>query len=139
MRTNLIRAILATTCLAVVLIPLPVSAQSDVGLSISTSSTTVNRGSGVGISGLVTNNTSSKMRLTVSISAFSPCGTETAFGEAKISLDAGKSVYLSVYYSIPPDACTGTYAVTISGDSGKGGRAANSTPAPSATTYVQVQ
>ena len=142
MRKFLLRSVLTLACLTIVSVPLPVSAQSpEVGLSIRTSSSTVVRGSGVAIFGLVTNNTSSKMRVTVALSSLSPCGSETSLGEARLSLDAGKSVALSSYYPIAADACTGMYSVTITADSGKGSNK-NSTAAaaaPSATAFVEVQ
>ena len=141
MRSFAFKNILAVVCLSLVSLPLTVSAQSaDVGLSIRMGSATVNRGDGVAVFALVTNNTTNKMRTTVSISAFSPCGTETSLGERKVSLEAGKSVALSVYYPIASDACTGMYAVTISADSDKGGgRNVPVTATSSATAYVEVQ
>ncbi|MGH9956190.1 MAG: hypothetical protein ACREBC_03545 [Pyrinomonadaceae bacterium] len=140
MRNHLIKSFLVLACLALISVPLPVNAQSsDLGLSIGTGSSTAQRGSGVAVFGLVTNNTSSRMRATVSISTVSPCGTETSLGEVKLSLEAGKSIALSVYYPIPADACTGTYAVTISGSSGKGGKNAVEATPSSATAYVEVQ
>jgi uncharacterized membrane protein len=140
-RNYLIIGILALVCFTLVSVPLPVEAQSsDVGLSIGTSSPAVARGGGVAIFALVTNNTTSKMRVTTSISAFSPCGTETSFGEQRLSLDAGKGVALSVYYPIPADACPGMYAITITADTGKNSNK-NSTAAalPSTTAYVEVK
>jgi hypothetical protein len=141
MRNYLMIGVLALACFTLLSVPLPVMAQSsDIGLSIGTSSPTVARGGGVAIFALVTNNTASKMRATVSISAFSPCGTETSFGEQRLSLEGGKGVALSVYYPIPADACTGTYAITITADTGKNSNK-NSTAAssPSTTAYVEVQ
>lgn len=79
------------------------------------------------------------MRATVSITALSSCGTETSLGNQRISLEAGKSVALSVYYPISSDACTGTYAVTLSADTGKAGRNSTTASTPSATAYVEVQ
>lgn len=141
MRNYLLKSVLALACFTLVSMPLPVNAQSsDVGLSIGTSSSTVARGGGIAVFALVTNNTSSRMRATVTLSSFSPCGTETSLGDQRLSLEPGKSVALSLYYPIPADACTGMYAVTISADSGKGANK-NSTAAatPSATAYVEVQ
>lgn len=141
MRSCFIKNILAVVCLSLVSLPLTVNAQtSDVGLSIKMSTATVTRGDGVAVFGLVTNNTTSKLRTTVSITALSPCGTETSLGNQRISLEAGKSVALSVYYPISNDACTGTYAVTLSADAGKtGGRNSATASTPSATAYVEVQ
>lgn len=142
MRSLLFKNILAVVCLSLISLPLTVvnAQSSDIGLSIKMGSATVARGSGVAVFGLVTNNTSSKMRTTVSISAISPCGTETSLGDARVSLEAGKSVALSVYFPIANDACTGMYAVTIIADSGKaGGKNSTAIAAPSATAFVEVQ
>ena len=140
MRNYLVIGFLALVCLTLISVPLPVKGQSsDVGLSIGTSSPTVTRGGGVAIFALVTNNTTSKMRVTTSISAFSPCGTETSFGEQKLSLDAGKGVALSVYYPIPADACPGTYAITINADTGKNSKNSTAAALPSTTAYVEVK
>ena len=140
MRNYLIIGVLALACLTLVSVPLPVNAQSpDTGLSIGTSSSTVARGGGVAIFALVTNNTTSKMRVTVSISAFSPCGTETSFGEQRLSLDPAKGVALSVYYPVPRDACPGMYAITITGDTGKNSKNTTAASLPSTTAYVEVQ
>lgn len=141
-RKHLTIAAVALICLSVVVMPSGTSAQtSDIGLSVSTGSATATRGSGVAVFGLVTNNTTRKMRTTVSLSSQSPCGTETAIGEVTLSLDPGKSVALSSYYPIPADACTGMYAITITGDTSKSGgkNSSASTSNPSATAYVEVQ
>ena len=137
----MIGVVLALVCFTLISVPLPVQAQSsDIGLSIGTSSPTVSRGGGVAIFALVSNNTTSKMRATVSISAFSPCGTETSFGEQRLTLEAGKGVALSVYYPIPADACTGMYAITITADTGKNsGKNSTAASTPSTTAYVEVQ
>jgi uncharacterized membrane protein len=79
------------------------------------------------------------MRVTTSISAFSPCGTETSFGEQRLSLDGGKGVALSVYYPIPADACPGTYAITITADTGKNSKNSTAAALPSTTAYVEVK
>ncbi|HSE23220.1 MAG TPA: hypothetical protein VLB68_16250 [Pyrinomonadaceae bacterium] len=131
----------ALACLTFLLLPLPTSAQSsDLGLSIGTSASSVTRGGGVAVYALVTNNSTSKIRTTVSISSHSSCGTETRLGENTLTLEPGKSVALSVYYPIPSNACTGMYAVTISAESGKQGGGKNaSVSSSSATAYVEVQ
>lgn len=142
MRKYLVTTVLLLACLALISVPLPVNAQSsEIGLSIGTSSSTVARGSGVAVFGLVTNNTSSKVRVTVALSSFSPCGVETSLGGGRLALDPGKSIAISSYYPIAADACTGMYSVTISADSGKGSNRNSTTAAaiPSATTYVEVQ
>lgn len=141
MRNYIIKSVLALACLALVSMPLPVSAQSsDVGLSIAASPTTVARGGTVVVSALVTNNTSKKMRAAVTIMSFSPCGTETSLSYQRIALDAGRTVALTLLYPISADACQGTYSLTISADSGKGsGNNAAAGATSSATAYVTVQ
>jgi hypothetical protein len=141
MRNYIIKSFLALACLALMAVPLPVNAQSSqVGLSIATSASTVARGGGVAVFGLVTNNTSTRMRVTVSLSSFSPCGVETSLGGGRLSLEPGRSIAVSSYYPVAADACTGVYAVTISAESEKGSNK-NSTAAaaPSATAYLEVQ
>jgi len=141
MRKHLIKSFLALTCLVLVAVPLPVRAQSaDVGLSISASPTTVARGGNVVVSALVTNNTSKKMRATVTLMSVSACGTETSLAYQRISLDAGRTVALTVLYPISADACQGMYSLTISADSGNGASGKSAPAAPSsATAYVMVQ
>lgn len=140
MRKYIIKSFLALTCLMLVSVPLPVRAQSgDVGLSISASPTNVARGGNVVVSALVTNNTSKKMRATVTLMSFSPCGTQTSLAYQRISLDAGRTVALTVLYPISADACQGMYSLTISADSGKSSPGNASTAASSATAYVTVQ
>ncbi len=92
------------------------------------------------VSALVTNNTSKKIRATVTLMSVSACGTDTSLAYQRISLDAGRSVALSVVYPISADACQGMYSLTISADSGNGpsGKSALSA-ASSATAYVMVQ
>jgi uncharacterized membrane protein len=134
------QTIVALACLTFLLLPLPTSAQSsDVSLSIGTSAPTVTRGGGVAVYALVTNNSTSKIRSTVTLSAFSSCGSETRLGENRLTIEPGKSVALSVYYPVPSDACTGMYAVTINADSGKTGGKTASVSSSSATAYVDVQ
>ena len=135
------QTIVALVCLTFLALPLPTSAQSsNVALSIGTSAPTVSRGGGVAVYALVTNTSTSKIRTTVSLSAFSSCGTETRLGENNLTIEAGKSVALSVYYPVSSDACTGMYAVTINADSGKTGGGKNaSISASSATAYLEVK
>ena len=141
MRKYLVAAILSLACLALISVPLPVSAQSaDVALSISASPTTVVRGGNVVVSALVTNTTSKRMRATVTLMSYSPCGTETSLAYQRINLDAGRTVALTVLYPISADACQGMYSVTISAESGKSSPGNNAPAArSSATAYVDVQ
>ena len=102
-----------TACLILVLVPVPVKAQgSDLGLSIALSPSTVNRGGTVGVFALVTNNTSSKMRTTVTLASLSACGTQTNLGYNRLALYPGQSIQVTASYPISPDACPGVYAVS---------------------------
>ena len=130
-------------CLALVVIPRPARAQggpnaataSTLGLSISVNPTTVAAGGTVGVFAFVTNNSGSRIRQTVTITSLSACGIENNIGYNKLVLNPGQTVQVTVSYPLAPDACTGSYAVTISAPSGKGGTATTS----SATAYFTVQ
>lgn len=141
MRNYLIKSFLALACLTLVLVPLPVKAQSsDLGLSIQLNNSTIVRPGSTGVFALVTNNTSSRMRTTVTFTAVAPCGTEYSLGYNRLTLSAGESIVVSTSLWIPADACVGSYSVTVTAKSGGGG-GKNSTLAasPSATAFLVVQ
>ncbi|HEU0048463.1 MAG TPA: hypothetical protein VFQ43_12760 [Nitrososphaera sp.] len=121
-------------CLMLVLVPLPVQAQSSVGLSLRLSPTTVAVGGTVGLFGLVTNNTGSRLRTTVTYSSVSACGIETNIGSTRVALNPGQTIQVTASYPLAPDACPGLYAVSISANSGGKNAAATS-----ATAYLTVQ
>ncbi len=124
-----------TACLTLVLVPAPVNAQSSgVGLSISVNPLTASPGGTVGVFALVTNNTGAKLRTTVTISSLSPCGIETNIGYNKLALTPGQTVQVTVSYPLPPNACMGTYAVSIISNSG-----GKNSSQSSATAYLTVQ
>jgi hypothetical protein len=127
-RTHLIRILVLFACMAV---PLTVSAQS-VTLYVSVSPTTVVAGEWAAVSGVVVNNSSSKVRLTVTFTAMDPCGTKTDLGYSRLALDPGQSQLVTTAYATKSSSCHGTHFVTIS-TGGKGG----STPI-SATTNLEV-
>ncbi len=141
MRNYLIKAVLTLACLALVSVPVPVTAQtSDVGLSIKVLPETTNPGKTVTLASLVTNNTSRKMRTTLTFTSLSACGTEAIIGYTRLALEPGQTKFVSGSYTVPADACLGMYTITISGDSGGGkNSAAASTSAPSASAYLSVQ
>lgn len=141
MRNYIIKSFFTLACLVLVAVPLPVRAQSaDVGVSISASPTSVARGGNVVVSALVTNNTSKKMRATVTIMSLSPCGVETSLSYQKINLDAGRSVFLTLLYPISADACQGMYTLTINADSGRTSQSrVSSSATSSANAYVTVE
>jgi len=140
MRNHLIKSVVAAICLAMVLVPAPVTAQSsDLGLSIRVTPTLTAPGTTVGVVAMVTNNTSSKVRTTVTFTSLSPCGVTTGIGYNRLTLNPGQTVMVTTTYPIAPDACIGQYAVSISAKSGGGGKNATAAAAPSATAYLMVQ
>jgi len=126
------KSFLALACLALVLVPAPVSAQSGLTMSIAGYPSTAHPGDDIGVYALVVNATSGKMRTTVTFTALSPCGQQTTLGYNRLSLYPNQGIQLSVQYALPANACLGTYAVTIS----SGGK---NSVGSSATTYITVQ
>ena len=141
MRSYLPKIFLTIACLALIAMPLPVGAQSsDVGLSLRVLPGTTSPGTNVAFSGLVTNNTSKKMRTELTITSLAPCGGETTIGFVKVALEPGQTKFVSGAYAVPADACLGMYTVTMSADlsSGKGSTAASSAD-PSASAFLEVK
>ena len=136
MRDYVIKSFLMLAIVALVLVPVPVRAQSsDVGMSIRVNPTSSSPGGTVGVFAIVTNNTGSKLRTTVTLSSLSACGSETSLGYTRLALNPGQSIQVTVSYPLPPDACLGTYTVTISAKSG----GKNSSAAVSTSAYLTVQ
>ncbi len=130
---NLIKSVLALLCLTMVLVPVPVRAQtSDLTMSIAAYPSTAHPGDDIGVYALVVNSSSAKMRTTVTFTSLSPCGKQTTLGYNRLSLFPNQGIQLSVQYALPADACPGTYAVTISSG-------AKNSAGSSATTYITVQ
>ena len=135
MRNYLIKSFLALACLALVLVPVPVKAQSSgVGLTIRVNPLTTSPGGTVGVFAFVTNNTGARLRSTVSFTSLSACGIQTSLGYNKVVLNPGQTVQVTVSYPLPPDACLGVYAITIS--AGGGGKTSSTS---SAIAYLTVQ
>jgi hypothetical protein len=133
-RRSLIGSALALVVMSMVLVPAPVSAQSaGTNLFISVSPTTVVAGEWAGVSAVVLNNSTSKLRITVTFAAYDPCGTKTDLGYNRLALAPGQSVLVTTAYPTKGSSCRGTHAVTIS-TGGKGGNAGIS-----ATAYLEVQ
>jgi len=136
MRDYVMKSFLLLTFIAFVLVPLPLRAQSsDMGMTIRVNPTTSSPGGTVGVFSVVTNNTNSKLRTTVTLSSLSPCGTETTIGYTRLALNPGQSMQVTVSYPLPPDACLGTYTVSISAKSG----GKNSSATVSTSAYLTVQ
>ena len=114
---------------SMVLIPAPVSAQAGVSLSVSVSPTSVYAGEWAGVSGIVVNNTNSKLRTTVTFAAYDPCGTKTDLGYNRIVLGPGQSVLVTTSYPTKTTSCRGTHTVTMTIAGKTGG---------SATAYLEV-
>ena len=130
---NYFKSIVGLACLTLVLVPLPVNAQSSTELRISVSPTTVTAGEWAGVTAVVINNSSAKARFTVTFTAIDPCGTKVSLGYNRLALAAGQSVLVTTAYPTKADACRGTHSVTIS-TGGKGGNLGTS-----ATAYLEVQ
>ena len=139
MRNYMVKSIFATILLSMVLVPMPVKA-ADLGMTLRVTPSTTTPGTTVGVVGVLTNNTSSKVRTTVTFTSVDPCGVETAIGYNRLQLDPGFSIIVTATYPIPADACKGTYTITMtaktSGGSGKNSGAAS---IPSTTTTLTVQ
>ena len=137
MKISLRKSIMALACLlasvSLISVPAPVSAQSAVGLSISVTPSTTTPGGTVGVFSFVTNNTGSKLRTTVTVSSLSACGIQDNIGYNRLALNPGQTVQVTVSYPIAPNACKGTYAVTISAGGSK------NSPGQSATAYLVVE
>jgi hypothetical protein len=136
MRAKLIKNFLALACLALVLVPLPVSAQSSTGLYISVNPTTVLAGEWARVTGVVMNNSTSKIRITVTFTAVDPCGTTMDLGYNRLALNPGDQVLITTAYPTSATACRGTHVVSMSTGGSKG---KNSALAPSATALLEVQ
>jgi len=133
-RRDLISSILAMVCLTLVLVPLPVKAQSAASatLYISVNPTTVVAGEWAGVSAVVINNSGAKLRTTVTFKAVDPCGTVTDLGYNRLALAPGQSVLVTTAYPTKANSCRGTHAVTVTAGGTK-------SLGPSATTYLEVQ
>jgi hypothetical protein len=138
MKISLRKSMMALVCLVasvtLISVPAPVNAQSSVGLTISVNPGTTTPGGTVGVFSFVTNNTGSKLRTTVTVSSLSPCGIQDNIGYNRLALNPGQTVQVTVSYPLAPNACKGTYAVTISAGGSK-----SSPPSSAATAYLVVQ
>jgi hypothetical protein len=83
---------------------------------------------------VVMNDSTSKIRITVTFSAMDPCGTGTNLGYNRLVLAPGQQVLITTAY--PTTSCLGTHTVTISTGGGSG---KNSSAGVSATAYLTVQ
>jgi hypothetical protein len=119
-RKSLVVSVLALFVLSMTLMPAPVDASSGVSLSVSVSPTSVLAGEWAGVSGIVVNNTSSKLRTTVTFTAYDSCGTKTDLGYNRLALAPGQSVLITTAYPTKTSACRGDATVTMS-MGGKGG------------------
>ena len=125
---------LAIVCTTLALVPLPAKAQSSgTTLYVSVSPTTVMAGDWAAVSAAVINNSTSKVRMTVTFSAVDPCGTKTDLGYNRLALGPGQSVLVTTSYPTKKTSCRGTHVVTIS-TAGKGGD-----PGVSASANLEVQ
>jgi len=135
MRNRLMKSMLALACLALVLVPLPARAQSSTSLFVSVNPTSVLAGEWVRVTGVVVNNSTSKVRVTVTFTAVDPCGTKMDLGYNRLAMNPGDQVLITTAYPTSPDACRGTHTVTMSTGGTKGKTAASS---PNASATVEV-
>jgi hypothetical protein len=135
MRNYLMKSLLALACLALVVAPMPVKA-AGAGMWITVSPTSVLAGEWAGVSAVISNNSSSKMRVTVTFSAVDTCGTKMDLGYNRLALAAGQSVLVTTAYPTSSTACRGMHTVTVS-SGGSGGGKGGSTGA-SASAYLEV-
>jgi hypothetical protein len=133
MRNYMMKSFLALACLALVLVPMPVKASSDMYISVNP--TTVLAGEWARVTGVVMNNSSRSVKTTVTFTAVDPCGTEMNLGFNRLSLAPGEQVLITTSYPTSSNACHGTHTVTMS----SGGKGKNSAPVPGATAYLEVQ
>ena len=135
MRSYLTNGLLALTCVVLLGLSIQVQGQSsDVGLSIRVNPTTTAPGNTVGVFAFVTNNTTSKLRTTVTLTATSPCKLQTNLGTNRLALNPGQTVQVTVSYPVASDVCVGTQVIAISADAGGKNSALSS-----ATTSLTVQ
>ena len=141
MRSYLSKVFVALACLVLIAMPLAVGAQSsDIGLSLRVMPGTTSPGTNVAVTGLVTNNTSKKMRTTLMLNSLAPCGEEWVIGSVKVALEPGQTKFVSVAYSLPPDACLGMYSITMSAEMNGGKNSVSAaTVEPSATAFLEVK
>ena len=129
MKNRLVKPALGLVC--IVLLALPLFAQRGKGGGggggstgsgcaivdtprLSTTWTTREANSSVGVFGRITNCASGKKKYTVTGSSVSSCGEETVFASGSMSFAGGESKNISVAYPIAPDTCPGSMTVTIS-------------------------
>ncbi len=124
MRNYLIKSVLALTCLTMVLVPVPVKAAGPT-MYINVSPTTVMAGDWAGVSAVIVNSSTGKLRVTVTFSAVDTCGTKMDLGYNRLALAPGQSVLVTTAYPTKADSCRGTHVVTVS-TGGKGGNTGTS-------------
>jgi len=122
MRSYVVKSVMLIACLALVLVPAPVTTKAaGMDMFLSVSPTSVMAGEWAGVSAIVVNNSGSKVRMTVTFSAVDPCGTTTDLGYNRLVLNAGQSVLVTTAYPTSANACRGTHTITMStGGGGKG-------------------
>ena len=131
MRKYLLTSVLALACVALVAVPMPVNAAADMYISVNP--TTVLAGEWARVTGVVINNSTSRVRVTVKFTATDSCGTTMDLGYNRLALNAGEQVLITTAYPTSANACRGTHAVTMSA----GGKGKASTTG--ATAYLEVQ
>src|SRR5258705_11063745 len=113
MRNHYIKSMLALTFLTLVLVPMPVQAAGPT-MYITVSPTAVLAGEWAGVSAVVINSSSAKLRVTVTFSAVDTCGTKMDLGYNRLALAPGQSVLVTTAYPTSASACRGSHAVNVS-------------------------
>src|SRR5437867_3785811 len=106
---NLTRSVLALACLTIVLAPVPLKAQTSAlsVVMVQTNTVTATAGWPIGISTLVANYSSSKVRGKVTLTLQSPCSTTaTTIGYSNLALSPGQGTWVTLSYPIPSAACS---------------------------------
>ena len=124
----LVKGVLALIFMALVSVPISVQAQGCNPVSVSTSTSTTYRGDGgIGVYAMVVNCSSSKQRITVTLTGVSACGVETSLGYNRLALLPGQGILVTTAYNLSLNDCIGTYTVTATVTSGKAALGTSST------------
>jgi hypothetical protein len=125
-RRTLVGTALALILVSLTLVPAPVTAAGTVNLYISVNPTSVVAGEWASVSGVLVNNSTSKLRTTVTFTAYDTCGTKIDLGYNRVVLAPGQSVLITTAYPTSANACRGANTVTMT-LGGKNGSSASTT------------
>src|ERR1041385_6500765 len=110
MRNLVLKSVLLIAAVTLVSLPAPVTTQAaGMDMYVSVSPTSVVAGEWAAVSGVVVNNSGSRVRMTVTFTAVDPCGTTTDLGYNRLVLMPGQSVLVTTAYPTSASACRGTH------------------------------